>query len=289
MTNPINPTPINALPPAPLLTDTPAQFNDKAFPFVAALDDFRSEINTIASQTNQNAVAAKEGADDANTAKSEAEQARDDARAAANAAESSAAFYGRWEELSGPLNMPATVEHDDKDWRLMRNLADVTAAEPGVSDAWEDTTVVQLPPVIRIYTSSGTWMKPDGLLSIELIVTGKGGVCAGGTAIKTIASSNLEPTVVVTVSNAQGGTTSFGSHCSATAPVDFLNPPGGMGFGGNINLRGGDFTGDSGGASYWGGGGRSATAQKQAYGAGHRGTTPSTYSGDAVVVVKEYY
>lgn len=67
MTNPVTPTPISALPPAPLVTDTPAEFDDKAYPFVQALDLLRSQINTAAGQTNQNAVASKEGADDSNT------------------------------------------------------------------------------------------------------------------------------------------------------------------------------------------------------------------------------
>ena len=67
MTNPVTPTPISALPPAPLVTDTPAEFDDKAYPFVQALDLLRSQINTVAGQTNQNAVASKEGADESNT------------------------------------------------------------------------------------------------------------------------------------------------------------------------------------------------------------------------------
>lgn len=160
MTNPVVPTPINALPPAPLVTDTPEEFNDKAFPFVGALDTLRSEVNIIAGQTNTNAIAAKEGADDASTAKTEAEQARDDAWLAASAAASSAAFYGRWSELTGPLNMPAMVEHNGKDWRLMRNLADVTTAEPGVSDAWEDASPKRVLSDWAQFTSSGSFNCP---------------------------------------------------------------------------------------------------------------------------------
>lgn len=62
MTNPVTPVPISPLPDAPLITDTPAVFNDKAFPFSQALDPFGDQINATAIATNTNAVAAKEGA-----------------------------------------------------------------------------------------------------------------------------------------------------------------------------------------------------------------------------------
>lgn len=62
MTDPVTPVPISPLPDAPLITDSPAVFNDKAFPFAQSLDPFGDQINTIAIATNTNAVAAKEGA-----------------------------------------------------------------------------------------------------------------------------------------------------------------------------------------------------------------------------------
>lgn len=62
MTEPVNPTPITELPPAPAPTDTPAVFSEKAFATVAAQVAMIPQINTAAAQTNQNAVAANERA-----------------------------------------------------------------------------------------------------------------------------------------------------------------------------------------------------------------------------------
>lgn len=62
MTEPVTPVLISPLPDAPLITDAPAAFNDKAFPFAQALDPFGEQINAIATATNTNAVASKEKA-----------------------------------------------------------------------------------------------------------------------------------------------------------------------------------------------------------------------------------
>lgn len=62
MTNIVVPTPIDALPPAPQPSDTPAEFNTKGFATVAAQVAMIPQINTAATQTNQNAVAANERA-----------------------------------------------------------------------------------------------------------------------------------------------------------------------------------------------------------------------------------
>lgn len=86
MTDPVNPTPISALPPAPLITDTPEVFDDKAFPFAQSLDTLRSQANIQSLQTNQNAVAAKEGAATAVPAAASAIDSRDRAETAAQGA-----------------------------------------------------------------------------------------------------------------------------------------------------------------------------------------------------------
>lgn len=62
MTDIVTPTPIDALPPAPSPGDTPAEFNAKSFPFVAAEVAMVPQINTAAAQTSQNATAANERA-----------------------------------------------------------------------------------------------------------------------------------------------------------------------------------------------------------------------------------
>lgn len=74
----------------------------------------------------------------------QASQAAQDAR---DAAQGAANFKGLWSSLSGPLNKPASVKHNNRIWLLLNNLADVAASEPGVSADWTsgDTgSIVQL-------------------------------------------------------------------------------------------------------------------------------------------------
>lgn len=116
-------------------------FNSKAFNWANTSRDMASDMTAIADAARTNAIATTEIANDAKSVtaanKTAAQQAQEAAELAAANAAGSAAFYGRWSELTGALTMPANVTHAGKDWRLVRNLADVTAAEPGVSDAWE--------------------------------------------------------------------------------------------------------------------------------------------------------
>ncbi len=208
----------------------------------------------------------------------------------------------------------------------------------------------------QVFTSNGTWTKPTGAAKARIICTGGGGGAsgtpgnneddiggggsAGGTAIKTIDVTAIS-TVSVTVggggsaptassgnSGSDGGTSSFGSHCSATggggAPsyngnlssytVSF---PSGVGTGGDINMYGGHghfpdvndsenqtISGLYGGASYWGGSGRhsmddnftggnhDSTANDQGgYGCGGSGSARGMNgsSGKQGVVVVESY
>lgn len=46
-------------------------------------------------------------------------------------------YKGAWSGLSGELNWPASVSHNDTWWVLTTDLADVTASEPGVDSEWE--------------------------------------------------------------------------------------------------------------------------------------------------------
>jgi hypothetical protein len=134
----------------------------------------------------------------------------------------------------------------------------------------------------QVFTASGTWTKPAGLKRVRVTVVGGGGSgggtaataagnCTGaqgggggGTSIKTIAASSLGATETVTVGTGgaaasaggagnAGGTSSFGSHCSATGgpagatgsgvsgdqPTSSGASVGGIGSGGDFNFRGG--------------------------------------------------
>lgn len=153
----------------------------------------------------------------------------------------------------------------------------------------------------QTFTSSGTYTKPSGLLYALVFVTGSGGGGglnlgwagagggAGGTAIKLIAAASLGATETVTIGNnpdaGAGGTSSFGTHCSATGGTATNGQTGGYGgngVGGDINLKGGGGGGSPhgsttynlanvGGASFWGGGG--GDSWTGAYGAGGGGSS----------------
>ncbi len=164
---------------------------------------------------------------------------------------------------------------------------------------------------VQTFSSAGTatWSKPAGITAVLVYVTGGGGSggkhgCgsnvsarsggggAGGTAIKWI-TSGLGSTETVTIGaggaavtgdaigNA-GGTSSFGSHCSATGgdggqqgcAGSVEGGANGVGSNGTINLEGAPggngaepdnhsahykASGGNGGESYWGGGGRGST------------------------------
>ena len=103
----------------------------------------------------------------------------------------------------------------------------------------------------HVFTSSGTFTVPAGVTSVKVCGCGGGGGAGGG-------SSN-------------GGTTSFGSHCSATGGIS--GPSGGTGggaIGGNISNGGGVRTPSSGGLCGGSGlfGGSSTSAPSTGFGNG---------------------
>ena len=159
---------------------------------------------------------------------------------------------------------------------------------------------------MNVYSTAGshTWTKPSGVKKVKVFVTGGGGggmsgpgndnngSCggAGGTSIKVIDVSAISSVAVTigaggaglagntssTRNGSGGGASSFGSHCSATGggygrggSDDAYGGEGGIGSGGDLNLRGtcGHVGGTDGSSnpnpplpqppgSFWGGGGR---------------------------------
>jgi hypothetical protein len=83
------------------------------------------------------------------TAKNNSNSASD----AALTTQSNADFKGVWSSLSGALNIPSSVENNGDFWKLLVDLADVTASEPSSSNSdWlqtanaEDVTTLQTMP-----------------------------------------------------------------------------------------------------------------------------------------------
>ena len=205
---------------------------------------------------------------------------------------------------------------------------------------------------MQVFTSTGTYTKPDGINRIKVTVVGGGGGGgnnsansssgdiasgggAGGAAIKIIDASSIS-TESVTIGaggngatsgghqGSAGGTSSFGSHCSATGGTGGkggtnspnsdagLPGPGGSGSSGTVNITGmngfgGDqqgMLGGAGGASILGAGGNytfnqgstPTTGQAGSQGGGGGAGNQSGGSGDSeggnggagIVVVEEF-
>lgn len=181
----------------------------------------------------------------------------------------------------------------------------------------------------QIFTASGTYTKPTGLVRLKLTAVGGGGGGGtgstsggsggggGGATVRFIEAASIGATETVTVgaggtggtasAATAGGTSSFGTLASATggglggfsgaAPGD-----GGLGSGGEVNVGGGGGGsgsaggGGSGGGSLFGGGGRASvgaaaanTGRAYGGGGGGGGTDAAGAAGAAGVVIIEEF
>lgn len=115
---------ITPLPPAPLPTDTPTEFNEKAFDLVAALDDFVTETNALAVAVNADAASADTDAGTATTqagiattqagiATTKAGEAATSASAALTSANNAAASYDSFDDrYLGAKGSNPSVDND---------------------------------------------------------------------------------------------------------------------------------------------------------------------------------
>lgn len=127
---------------APSRADDGDQFTAKADALLTDLQPFAEQANTLASFVNTKAGEAASSAQEAaasvaGAAQSEAdaEVFRNETEAARDAALALVNFAGKWADLTGPLNTPATVFHNGAYWNLLNDLADVTASEPANDNA----------------------------------------------------------------------------------------------------------------------------------------------------------
>lgn len=115
---------ITPLPPAPLPSDTPTQFNEKAFDLVAALDTFVTETNALAVAVDADATAADADASTASTqagiatnqagiATTKAGEAASSAAAALTSANNAAASYDSFDDrYLGAKGSDPSVDND---------------------------------------------------------------------------------------------------------------------------------------------------------------------------------
>ena len=136
---------ISTLPTAPARTDPPATFVTRANSFLAALVVMQGELNTSIGAMNTDIATINA------------------AIPAAQAALAAANFKGNWSDLTGVLNIPASVYHSDKTWMLLQNLPDVTASEPSDANSdWSNLTATASPELNAI--ASGTLANGDTVI-----------------------------------------------------------------------------------------------------------------------------
>ncbi len=165
MTSPVEPTAPPAVPEFPQLGDS--SFNSKAYTFGSAMGGIVAWISAAVSNAWNNAVAAFESSQAAASAASSAADVQAVVLGAAN-------FKGLWSGLTGALPKPATVKDGGRFWLLLDDLADVTAAVPGVSASW---TALDTGVAPTQYITSNTPVVPGvryiiGAASLTLDMTG---------------------------------------------------------------------------------------------------------------------
>ena len=268
-----------------------------------------------------------------------------------NAPSSGGTAHGSWAYMAkGAQGTPTTTRGDiiyrgaSADQRLAKGSSG-QVLKMGANDPEWGTDAGGLTSQQIFGVGSHTYTKPSGITKIKVYVTGGGasgaggassaitdfgaGGGAGGTAIELIPATSIN-TVSVTVGAGggavsgtndgnSGGSSSFGSYCSATGGAVgrhgnrgyIIGGAGGTATGGDLNLYGGagsggsdganqHLTGGTGGSSYWGGAGlgqagsshTGTAATRAGYngsgGGGACNAGTSGAGGSGIVVVEEY-
>lgn len=240
-----------------------------------------------------------------------------------------------------PINSKVIINTPDSRMSLA-NLGQFTITGSG-TNYFEVTNAAAVEELNKTLGDGGyllvfnpTWTKPAGLKYVEVEVVGGGGGGysgyaspgggggAGGYSRKIIAAASLGATETVTIGigglkDANGNDSSFGSHLTGVKGLTGINKGGGMGgigTGGDINIRGGGgsggdvwnntgqggMSGGTGGSSVLGGGGYSEVvgytgSMGGLFGGGGGGgasakgsaAVPGGPGGAGVVIIKEFY
>lgn len=165
MTTPVTPPAAPVVPLYPPLGS--ATFNADAYAYGAAMPGVVDGINDLADNAHTNALSSAESATAAASAAASAAGVQAVVLGAAN-------FKGLWSGLTGALPKPATVKDGGRFWLLLDDLADVTAAVPGVSASW---TALDTGVAPTQYITSNTTVVPGvryiiGAPGITLNMTG---------------------------------------------------------------------------------------------------------------------
>lgn len=209
---------------------------------------------------------------------------------------------------TGTLTFAAPNTNTDRTIDIPDGDGEIVVASSGVLPAYDGSLLTGIAsgftkPTAQVFTSSGTWTKPTGCTSIRVFLVGGGGGsydstiyrCGGnpgGCTIKYIdVTSITSETVTIgsggAIANA-GGTTSFGSHCSATggaaANSGSANTAAqGTGVGGDINLTGMIAYGWSGNTS------ANKEAEPSIVGDYGRGSFGNGAGVGGIAIIEEYY
>lgn len=153
---------ITDLPTTPARTQTPSEFSTNADAFLSALPDFGTEQNDLADWMEDTATQV-DADKDAAAASKDAAYAHE--QAAANSAEQAANtinFVGAWSGLTGLLNVPAVVYHDNIYWNLLEDQADITTSEPALDNTdWAPVGYTDKALVPVIVEDGGTYSIPE--------------------------------------------------------------------------------------------------------------------------------
>lgn len=193
---------ITPLPPAPLPTDTPAEFNEKAFDLVAALEDFVTETNALAVAVDADATAADADAATALTQAGIATTKAGEALASANAAAASEAeAAGLVEKYQGSHSSDPSVDKDGNpltagDWYVNSSTGLIRAY---TGSAW--VTSVNVTAGVSSFSAGSTGLTPSTLTQGDITLSGTLAVANGGTGLTSPGTSGN-----ILVSNGTGFT-----------------------------------------------------------------------------------